>query len=51
HMLFNRARIYEYMDKASVQNLINEHLEGKQNRRLFIWSLLNFEWWLRKYLT
>ncbi|MBU4287461.1 MAG: asparagine synthase (glutamine-hydrolyzing), partial [Proteobacteria bacterium] len=47
HMLFNRARIYEYMDKASVQNLINEHLEGKQNRRLFIWSLLNFEWWLR----
>ncbi len=50
-MLFNsNARIYEYFDRKVVQELVNEHLEGKINRRLFIWSLLNFEWWLRKFL-
>ena len=36
------ARIYEYLDFKSVK-LINEHLEGKNNRRLLIWSLLNVE--------
>lgn len=44
--LFNQdANIYRYMDKQSTQKLINEHLNGEQNRRLFIWSLLNFEEW------
>lgn len=51
NMLYDSdARIYEFLDKAAVQKLLDEHLAGKQNRRLFIWSLLNFEWWLRKYL-
>jgi asparagine synthase (glutamine-hydrolysing) len=50
--LFNgKAMIYEYLDRGAVQNLVTEHLEGKSNRRLFIWSLLNFEWWLRKFLA
>lgn len=50
-MLFdNDAMIYEYLDKSAVLALINEHLEGKQNRRLFIWSLLNVECWLRTYI-
>ncbi len=39
------ANIYKYMDKDATQRLINEHLSGEQNRRLFIWSLLNFEEW------
>lgn len=51
NILYNNALIYNYMDKNSVLNLVNEHLEGKQNRRLFIWSLLNFEWWLKQYLN
>jgi len=51
-MLFNRqARIYNYLDRDAVQGIVTEHLEGKSNRRLFIWSLLNFEWWLTKFLT
>ena len=50
-LFFNgKASIYDFLDKTSVQSLINEHLEGKQNRRLFIWSLLNFEWWLRRFI-
>jgi len=49
--LFHRqARLYEYLDAAAVQELVTEHLEGKRNRRLLIWSLLNLEEWLRQYL-
>ncbi|MFY9072130.1 asparagine synthase (glutamine-hydrolyzing) [Aliarcobacter butzleri] len=44
-LLNSDANIYKYMDKNATQKLINEHLEGKQNRRLFVWSLLNFEEW------
>ena len=42
--LFNpHGRIYEFLDLQTVQSLVNEHLEGEQNRRLLIWSLLNVE--------
>ncbi len=43
-------RIYAFLEKKAIQNLIDEHLQGKQNRRLLIWSLLNFENWCRLYL-
>jgi len=42
----NDARIYEFLDKAAVTKLVNDHLGGKVNRRLLIWSLLNVECWL-----
>ena len=45
------TRIYDYMDRTTVSALVGEHLEGKNNRRLFIWSLLTFELWLRSYLS
>lgn len=49
--LYNRnAGIYEYLDREAVQALVNEHLEGKQNRRLLIWSLLNVENWCERFL-
>jgi asparagine synthase (glutamine-hydrolysing) len=46
----NKACIYEYLDWESVMELVNQHLQGKFNRRLLIWSLLNFEWWCRNFL-
>ena len=50
-LLFNnRAHIYDLFDQVAVQELVTEHLDGKRNRRLLIWSLLNFEWWLTKYI-
>jgi asparagine synthase (glutamine-hydrolysing) len=50
-ILFNRrARIYDFLDCSSIRALVNEHLEGKHNRRLLIWSLLNFEEWCKSYL-
>jgi asparagine synthase (glutamine-hydrolysing) len=45
--LCNNAKIYEFLDQKTVKSLVDEHLEGKQNRRLLIWSLLNFEQILR----
>lgn len=48
-LLDDKANIYKYMDKTSTQKLIKEHLNGEKNRRLFIWSLLNFEEWYNIY--
>lgn len=45
-----QACIYRYMDREPLLALVDEHLEGKQNRRLLIWSLLNVEKWCRIYL-
>lgn len=44
-----RARIYEFLDHETVDGLIHEHLDGKQNRRLLIWSLLNVESLLQRF--
>ena len=41
------AMIYHWLDRESVQNLVNDHLSGTCNRRLFIWSLLNVEEWIK----
>ena len=50
-MLFNtHARIYDLLEKSAVQQLVEEHLQGEQNRRLLIWSLISIEWFLRNYL-
>jgi len=46
----DNAKIYDFMDRDTVKGLINEHMNGEQNRRLLIWSLLNFEQWCDSYL-
>ena len=45
------AHIYQYLDKASVRGLVDEHLNGTENRRLLIWSLLNVENMCREYFA
>jgi asparagine synthase (glutamine-hydrolysing) len=37
------ARIYDLLDRDSIQGMVQQHLDGEQNRRLLIWSLLNVE--------
>ena len=37
------ALIYNFFDYGNTKRLIDEHLTGAKNRRLFIWSLINFE--------
>jgi len=46
----NDAAIYDYLDASVVRELVEAHLEGKENRRLLIWSLLNVEQWCHEYL-
>lgn len=47
HTIHNKsAHIYNFMDPAAVIPMVDEHLRGQRNRRLLIWSLLNFEQWL-----
>lgn len=43
------ARIYDYFDRKTTMDLLDDHLSGRQNRRLLIWSLLNVEQWLARF--
>ncbi|MBD2231238.1 asparagine synthase (glutamine-hydrolyzing) [Phormidium tenue] len=49
-LLDNEARIYQIVDRESVTRLIDDHLQGTENRRLLIWSLLNIEQWCESFL-
>jgi asparagine synthase (glutamine-hydrolysing) len=48
-LLEGSPRLYEFLDRSTAQGIVREHLDGDQNRRLFIWSLLNLEHWLAAY--
>ena len=45
-LLQGQPRIFELLDRQSVEGLVEEHLNGKLNRRLLIWSLLNVNEWM-----
>ena len=49
-LLDRDAAIYDYLDRATVHGLIDEHLSGRANHRLLIWSLLSVEQWCRTFL-
>jgi asparagine synthase (glutamine-hydrolysing) len=49
-LLSPQAAIYEFLDPAGVRPLVEEHLAGKANRRLLLWSLLSFEQWCHTFL-
>jgi len=49
-LLSSDAAIYEFLDPIGVRTLVEDHLEGRQNRRLLLWSLLSFEHWCRSFL-
>ena len=50
-LINKNAIIFDFIDKKEVNLLINEHLNGKKNRRLLIWSLLNVNRWMELNLT
>jgi asparagine synthase (glutamine-hydrolysing) len=39
-----------YFQEPYVRRVLDEHVDGKVNHRLLIWSLLAFEWWNRLYI-
>ena len=44
------AAIYDYLDRDTVRSLVDDHTEGRENRRLLIWSLLSVEQWCETFL-
>ncbi len=50
-LLDPQAHVYQFLNRAYVHERLEEHLSGQVNRRLFIWSLLSFEWWCRIFLS
>lgn len=42
-LLTGKPKIFEFFNHKSVEELLGEHMSGKVNRRLVIWSLLNLE--------
>ena len=49
-LLDRDAAIYEFLDPDGVRPLVQDHLEGRENRRLLLWSLMSFEYWCRAFL-
>lgn len=49
-LMHGDAAIYNYLDRDALHGLIQEHLDGKQNRRLLVWSLLNLEKWCNHFI-
>lgn len=47
----NNALIWNILNLSEIKNLVNDHFNDKANRRLLIWSLLNFnqllEYWFK----
>jgi asparagine synthase (glutamine-hydrolysing) len=40
----------DYIDPEFVSHAVEEHMSGRVNHRLLIWSFLSFEWWCRIFL-
>lgn len=50
NVLFDdQAKLYNYLDPRPVRALVDDHLQGRENRRLLIWSLINVEFALRSH--
>lgn len=45
------ACMYRYIDKNIVQKLVREHLDGRNNWRLFVWSVLVFHQWCNLFIA
>lgn len=46
----SNSKIYDYVDKVTTREIVKKHFEGIENKRLFIWSIVNFEKWLHLFL-
>lgn len=46
-LLNEHSDIYGVLDYSAVRPLVEQHLQGEQNRRLLIWSLLNVNEWMK----
>lgn len=45
-----KAAMFEFVSRPYVERMVDEHVSGRVNHRLAIWSFLCFEWWCRIFL-
>ncbi len=50
-LMRDNAMLYEFLDRKAVQAAVEDHITGRQNRRLLVWSLLSLEHWARTFLS
>lgn len=46
----SNSPLYDFLDRETVHAIVQRHLDGEENRRLFIWSLLNVHSWMEQVL-
>lgn len=44
------SEIYNFLDYFTVNRIADLHFDGRENKRLFIWSILNLEEWCKQFL-
>lgn len=50
-LLEGKVQSSEFIDQKYIMKIVKEHTEQGINHRLLIWSLLNFEWWVKIFLN
>ncbi|MBW2049065.1 MAG: asparagine synthase (glutamine-hydrolyzing) [Deltaproteobacteria bacterium] len=49
-LLNKRAAFRDFLNPHFVVRILDDHIAGKKNYRLLLWSFLCFEWWCRIFL-
>ena len=49
-ILCDRSLDRGHFEKDYIEGVLQDHVAGKANNRLLIWSLLSFEWWNRIFI-
>ncbi len=50
-ILLNRRAAYrDFINPNYVRRIVEEHVAGRENHRLLLWSFLSFEWWCKIFL-
>lgn len=49
-ILCDRSLDRGYFQRPYIEKILGEHISGRANHRLLIWSLLSFEWWNRIFI-
>ncbi len=46
----DRSILWNFIDRDATRAIVKTHLDGRDNRRLLIWSLLSLDGWCRRFL-
>lgn len=49
-LLDKKASYREFINQNYVSSILEQHISGKKNYRLLLWSFLCFEWWCKIFL-